>query len=285
MNDIRDIRRTINQDIVKKIFSNKANAIAFLELYNKDKKALQKQSPADLFSKIVKLWQYDDAKVKIRTLFKTLPKFENGLNGEQNMAILLQEWETLGFGKVGWPFSQGQFDSFVQSINAENSARSEKDEKVKTAAVKYRRIKELNTERNDFLETLVFLKNENILPTLSHTKGVDFFIDGISYDQKVARSPTNEFKRDFGDHWKDYAIAHPEKVAEYLYKYQDEGRFGASPRLFVVYLDEEISPIEIRNIIDKTNLTTPYSITFSFNHKDNGIKTYKTEAFVILLHH
>lgn len=40
MNDIRDIKRTIDQDIVKKIFSNKTNAIAFLELYNYDKKVL-----------------------------------------------------------------------------------------------------------------------------------------------------------------------------------------------------------------------------------------------------
>ena len=43
----------------------------------------------------------------------------------------------------------------------------DKDEKVKIAAVKYRRIKEINTVRNDFIETLIFEKNENILPTLN----------------------------------------------------------------------------------------------------------------------
>lgn len=284
MNDIRDIKRTINQDIVKKIFSKKANAIAFLELYNYNTKALLKQRPNELFSEIVKIWNYEDAKDKIRAIFKKAPKFTNGLNGEKNIAILLEEWKNLGFGKVDWPFSQGQFDSFVQSINAENSIRTEKDEKVKIAAIKYRRIKELNTERNDFLETLVFLKNENIIPTLSHSRGVDFFINGISYDQKVSRSPTNEFKKEYGENWKNYAIQHPEKVAEYLYKYQDEGRFGSSPRLLIVYLDEEISPIKIQQAIENTNLLTPFSITFDFNHKDIGVKTYKTEAFVILLH-
>lgn len=284
MNDIRDIKRTINQDIVKKIFSKKANAIAFLELYNYNTKALLKQRPNELFSEIVKIWNYEDAKDKIRAIFKKAPKFTNGLNGEKNIAILLEEWKNLGFGKVDWPFSQGQFDSFVQSINAENSIRTEKDEKVKIAAVKYRRIKELNTEQNDFLETLVFLKNENIIPTLSHSRGVDFFINGISYDQKVSRSPTNEFKKEYGENWKNYAIQHPEKVAEYLYKYQDEGRFGSSPRLLIVYLDEEISPIKIQQAIENTNLLTPFSITFDFNHKDIGVKTYKTEAFVILLH-
>lgn len=285
MNDIRDIKRTINQDIVKKIFSNKANAVAFLELYDGyERRALIKQSSNELFSEIVKIWNYNDAKDKIRHIFKSLPKFQNGLNGEENIAILLEEWRTLELGKLNWPFSQGQFDSFVQTLNAENNTRSEKDEKVKLAAVKYRRIKELNTERNDFLETLVFLKNDNIIPTLSHIRGVDFFIDGVSYDQKVSRSPTNEFKRDFGEHWKTTAIEHPEKVAEYLYKYQDEGRFGANPRLLIVYLDEDISPIRIQQIIENTNLVTPFTISFDFNHKDIGLKTYRTEAFVILLH-
>ncbi|MFC2468444.1 MAG: hypothetical protein ACFNUV_11335, partial [Capnocytophaga endodontalis] len=263
---------------------NKTNAIAFLELYNYDKKSLNKQSSSELFSEIVKIWNYNDAKDKIRNIFKTLPKYQNGLKGEENIAILLKEWHALGLGVLNWPFSQGQFDNFVQALNAENNTRSEKDEKVKLAAVKYRRIKELNTERNDFLETLVFLKNDNIIPTLSHRKGVDFFIDGVSYDQKVSRSPTNEFKKDFGEHWKTTAIEHPEKVAEYLYTYQDEGRFGAQPRLFIVYLDDEISPIRIQQIIEKTNLVTPFPITFKFNHKDMGLKTYRTEAFVILLH-
>ena len=137
MNDIRDIKRTINQDIVKKIFSNKANAVAFLELYDGyERRALIKQSSNELFSEIVKIWNYNDAKDKIRHIFKSLPKFQNGLNGEENIAILLEEWRTLGLGKLNWPFSQGQFDSFVQTLNAENNTRSEKDEKVKLAAVK-----------------------------------------------------------------------------------------------------------------------------------------------------
>ena len=130
MNDIRDIKRTIDQDIVKKIFSNKTNAIAFLELYNYDKKSLNKQSSSELFSEIVKIWNYNDAKNKIRSIFKSLPKYQNGLKGEENIAILLKEWHALGLGALNWPFSQGQFDNFVQTLNAETNTRSEKDEKV-----------------------------------------------------------------------------------------------------------------------------------------------------------
>ncbi|HRE41685.1 MAG TPA: hypothetical protein PLG90_10145 [Ignavibacteria bacterium] len=283
MNDIRDIKRTINQEIVKKIFSNKSNAIEFLSLYGYNSNELNKLASKQLFNEIVKIWNYNDARDKIRSIFQSTPKFKNGLRGEEIINILIEEWKTLNFGEIKWPFSQGQFDNFVQSINSENSTRDLKDEKVKTAAVRYRRIKELNTERNDFLETLVFLKNQNIIPTLSHNRGVDFFIDGISYDQKVARSPTNEFKRDFGGNWKQKAIDNPALVAQYLYQFQDEGRFGASPRLLIVYLDEEITPIRIKQIIENTSMEIPLKITFDFNHKSTGIQTYKTESFVILL--
>lgn len=283
MNDIRDIKRTINQEIIKKIFSNKDSAIEFLTLYEFKEKDLRKKKSTELFNEIVKIWNYDDAKDKIREIFKKKTKFINGLNGEQTIKILIDEWNKMNLGAISWPFSQGQFDNFVQHLNSEHSSRDVKDKKVKLAAVKYRRIKEINTERNDFLETLVFLKNENIIPTLSHNRGVDFFIDGVSYDQKVARSVTNQFKRDFGENWRDTAISQPEKVAEYLYKYQDEGRFGASPRLFIVYLDEDISPIKVREIIEQTSLDKPLEITFDFEHKNGGSKTYKTQAFVILL--
>lgn len=284
MNDIRDIKRTINQDIVKKIISNKQNAIEFLALYGYNQTELKRISSKDLYNEIVKIWNYDDAKDKIRSIFQKTSKFTNGLKGEETIIILINEWEALNLGNISWPFSQGQFDNFVQSLNSENSSRNEKDDKVKGAAVRYRRIKELNTERNDFLETLVFLKNRNIIPTLSHSRGVDFFIDGISYDQKVARSPTNEFKQDFGENWKQTAIENPSLVARYLYQNQDEGRFGASPRLFIVYLDEEITPIRIKEIIENTSLENPLEITFDYKHKSTGKQTYRTEAFVILLH-
>ena len=47
---------------------------------------------------------------------------------------------------------------FVQRVNSEKIDWFKKDEKVKYAAVKYRRIKEINTVRNDFIETLILKK-------------------------------------------------------------------------------------------------------------------------------
>lgn len=133
------------------------------------------------------------------------------------------------------------------------------------------------------METLIFEKNKNIIPTLSHTRGVDFFINGISFDQKVAKSPTSEFKKDFGKNWKVEAIRNPVKVAEYLYRFQDEGRFGAEPRLFIVFLDEDVTPSQMDKIISATNLQKPLDVTFEFKHSKTGKQTYKTFCFVILL--
>lgn len=275
-----DIKRQIDSELVKKIFGNKDNADNFLKKLGCSDRA---KNAKESYSLIVKNWDYKIAYPIIRDIFKDSKKYQKGLLGEQNIDILLNEWRNLGFGKIDWPFSQGQFDSFVQKINSLDTCRLNKDSKVKEAAVKYRRIKEINTERNDYLETLIFLNNENILPTLHHSRGLDFFINGISFDQKVARSPTNEFKRDFGENWREKAIKHPEKVAEYLYTYQDEGRFGAEPRLFIVYLDEEIEPLKIRHVIENIKLDKPYRVNFNYFHKSSGEKAYQTEAFVILL--
>lgn len=280
----KDIKKFIDTDIVKKIFGNTSNIKEYLLLFGFDKKDISKLSTQELYEKVVRQWDYNKSLKTIRELFKKTDKYKQGKDSSESIGILLQEWKDLGFGEISWPFSQGQFDNFVQSINSENITRTKKDEKVKTSAVKYRRIKEINTTRNDFLETLIFEKNENIIPTLSHSKGVDFFIDGISYDQKVAKSPTNQFKIDFGENWKNEAINNPLKVAEYLYKYQDEGRFGYSPRLYIVYIDEEIKPVDIQKRINEINLNNPLEITFTYKHKDLGNKTYKTQAFVILFY-
>src|SRR3989338_4194687 len=275
------IKSKLSDDLARKIVGSKAKATEYLLRLNDIKpipalkfktitrgknagKKVLDLNTKELWKVAVDNWDYEKSKKIIRDIFK--------------------EWETLKLGSIAWPFSQGAFDEFVQRVNSEKDSGLIKDEKVKVAAVKYRRIKEINTVRNDFIETLIFEKNENILPTLNHRRGVDFFINGVSFDQKVAKSPTNEFKRHFKDDWRDVAIKKPELVAEYLYKYQDEGRFGADPRLLVVYIDEDVSIEKIREIINRTDLNNPLEINFSYKHKNLGEKNYKVPCFVILLH-
>jgi len=298
-----NLKNNFSTDTAKKIFGNKENAENFLLALQKKKqfdlpvreitrgknagKVVLALSTKELWAKIVEFWDFENGESIIRELFSQTEKYKSGKDSYSTMNVLLGEWEKLKLGNIAWPFSQGDFDGFVQRLNAENSDGFQKDEKVKHAAVKYRRIKEINTVRNDFIETLIFEKNKNILPTLNHRRGVDFFINGISFDQKVAKSPTNEFKRDFGENWKEYAVQNPHKVAEYLYKYQDEGRFGADSRLLVVYLDEDVSIEKIANIIEKTDLENPLEINFEYTHNKGKptekIKTYKVNCFIILL--
>lgn len=258
--EVFDIKDRIHTKLVEKIFGNAKNGIHFLRQISGD--IPNNLKAQEIYNLIVQKWDYEIALPAVRKIFKETEKFQRGLQAENTIKILLNEWKELEFGEIKWPFSQGAFDSFVQGINSEKSSRANKDEKVKDAAIRYRRIKEINTERNDFLESLIFEKNKNIIPTLSHNKGVDFFIDGISFDQKVSRSVTDKFKKDFQENWKIKAIENPELVAKYLYEQQDEGRFGSGPRLYIVYLDEDISPIVIKKSIEKIDLDKPMDIVF-----------------------
>jgi len=295
------IKSKLSDDLARKIVGNQKKATEYLLRLNDIKpisalkfktitrgknagKKVLNLNTKELWKAVVDSWNYEESKKIIRNIFKETDKYKSGKEADEAMNVLIKEWETLKLGNIAWPFSQGAFDEFVQRVNSEKDNGLVKDEKVKVAAVKYRRIKEINTVRNDFIETLIFEKNENILPTLNHRRGVDFFINGVSFDQKVAKSPTNEFKRHFKDDWRNVAIKKPELVAEYLYKYQDEGRFGADPRLLVVYIDEDVSIDKIREIINGTDLNNPIEINFTYKHKNLGEKNYKVPCFVILLH-
>ena len=214
------IKSKLSDDLAKKIIGNQDNAIKYLLCLNDIKpikslkfktitrgqnagKKVLNMKTSELWKAIVDSWDYEESKKIIRDIFKQTEKYKSGKEADKAMDILIKEWQSLKLGNIAWPFSQGAFDEFVQRINSEKENGFIRDEKVKVAAVKYRRIKEINTVRNDFIETLIFEKNNNILPTLNHRRGVDFFINGISFDQKVAKSPTNEFKRDFGENWKE----------------------------------------------------------------------------------
>ena len=275
------IKSSISVETAKKILANRDNALLFLmSVHVKPPSAA---SASDVFGLVVKHWDFEKGTRIIRDLFTRTEKYKNGKSADGAMELLLGEWKSVCAGKIAWPFSQGDFDGFVQRLNSEQTEGFEKDEKVKEAAVKYRRIKEINTLRNDFIEMLIFEKNLNVIPTLSHRRGVDFFIDGEQYDQKVGSSPTRQFISDFGggkdtvnkkltlhnadsigdfknrdSAWKQTAINNPNLVAKYLYTYQDEGRFGAGPRLLVVYLDEDVSAGRIKELIEKNGFSKSF---------------------------
>ncbi len=288
---VTDIKQHFSGDLAKKIFGNKANATTYLEvlnrttpiegLYNSKGKI---SSKLDVWCSVVNSWNYSRSLPIIRDLFKQTPKYHRGSEANQAVSLLKAEWEALNLGSFEWPFSQGDFDNFVQRINAQANSGEQKDNSVKHAAVKFRRIKEINTYRNDYIETMIFNLSDDILPTLGHRRGVDFFINGISFDQKVSRSVTNEFKRDNGDEWRAKAIASPLEVAKYLYTYQDEGRFGADPRLLIVFIDEDVSVERIETLVNSCNFSAPQRVSFTYKTKVGRSDTYQTECIVILLY-
>ena len=292
-----NVLKNIDLNISKKIFSSKDNVGYYLIELNKIKninlnfreitkgknkgKQILNMSNEEIWNKVISSWNYDDSLKIIRILFKKSKKYHNGKIAKPRYKELIEKWKNLNLGLIKWPCSQGAFDEFVQRVN--NSNAQNKDEIVKKASVKYRRMKELNTVRNDFLEIEIFEKNNNILPTLNHSRGTDYFIDGESFDQKVAKSPTKEFMKNYGENWKTKATNHPEKVAEYLYKYQDEGRFGADSRILIVYLDENVNLDKIEETINKINLNQPLKVNFTYEHKQGGARNYQVKCFVIVL--
>lgn len=183
-----NLKNNFSTDTAKKIFGNKENAEKFLLELQKKKnfdlplkiitRGVNKGSfildldTNQLWSKIVEFWDFETGELIIRDSFSQTEKYKSGKDSYSTMKILLSEWEKLKLGNMAWPFSQGDFDGFIQRLNSENCDGYQKDEKAKHAAVKYRRIKEINTVRNDFIETLIFEKNINILPTLNHRRGV-----------------------------------------------------------------------------------------------------------------
>ncbi len=287
-----DIKENFSSEIAKKIFGNKDNALKYLVELNKICRIDGLYSATgrinrtlNVFQAVVESWQYERSLPIIRELFRSTPKYKRGSEADEAVATLKEEWDRLKLGNFEWPFSQGDFDNFVQRINATDGSGEQKDDRVKSAAVKFRRIKEINTYRNDYIETMIFNFGEEILPTLGHRRGVDFFIGGVSFDQKVSRSVTMEFQKDFGCDWRKHAIENPDKVAKYLYKYQDEGRFGAEPRLLIVYIDEDLSVERIEELIGECDFANPHNVSFTYNFKSSKREeSFRTKCITILLY-
>jgi len=282
----------------KKILSNENNAKMYLDILEKRKSINIPRNrnnrislkSNELWNFVENTWDNDISKDIIREIFRESEKYFNGKTALSRLPQLVDEFKKM-FEFLQWGFSSSQCDKWLQSLNNnyKDISGEDKDKMASDAIIKNRRLKEINTLRNDYIEYLLFESNENIIPTLKHNSGVDFFIvnsDGEleKWDQKVSKSVTNEFKKDFGDDWKEIAISNPAIVAEYLYTYQDESRFDADNRIFLVYLDDDINHSNIVNIINTIKLDSPINVNFDYKHKNTGIKNYNVKCFVILLY-
>ena len=234
---------------------------------------------------IADTWNYEISKDIIREMFFKSEKFLRGLKSKGRIDFLTEDWHNNTLGKIEWPFAAMGFDGYIAGINrrADLSER-EKDEIAARGTVRFRRIKDINTCRNDYIESLIVYHNSNIIPTFGHNRGLDFYINGQPFDQKVSRSVGKSFIRTYGDGYRSIALNRPELVAVSLYENQDEERFDQDPRLYIVYLDSDISSKSIERSIIETSFEKPTEVFFNFTHSNGRVTEHRTYCYVLLLH-
>lgn len=234
---------------------------------------------------IIITWNYEDSKKILREMFKQTEKYISNKSKKQRIDTAIEEWKQMDLGEIKWPFAARQFDDIAHQLNRqEDISEADKDEKLCKDVIRYRRIKDISALKNDYIEYLVFENNENIIPTFGNKGGVDFYIDGEPYDQKVSRSVGADFIKQYGDEYRKIAIENPKLLARSLYEHQDANRFGADPRFFVVFLDMDISTDELEEKLEVIDFSNPMMIEFDFKGIDKSEKTYSTSCFLFLLH-
>lgn len=234
---------------------------------------------------IMATWEYNDSKEILREMFKQTDKYNNNQSKKKRIDSAIAEWKELDLGELKWPFAAKNFDDVVHKLNRREDIReSEKDDILSTEVKKFRRMKDISSLKNDYIEYLIFEKNINIIPTFGNKRGVDFYIDGIPYDQKVSKSVGSDFIKQYKDNYREKAIKEPALLAKSLYEHQDVNRFGNDPRLLVVYLDDDMSTDEIEKKLKTTDFSQPMSIVFEYPGSDNVMKKYSTSCYLVLLY-
>lgn len=279
------LKTEISLNEIKKIFPSKTLKLDYLNNLGNKKhiRLTYGKSESSIDQAIIDSWDYSISIEILRELFFLSEKYKNGSSCREAIETAIQDWNDNEIGSFEWPFSAMNFDKRVVAINRLKISEKEKDKALAQEVIRFRRIKDINTLRNDYIEYLIFKNNNNIIPTLGHRKGVDFYIDGEPYDQKVSKSVGTEFKEQYGANYRDIAINHPELVAKSLYENQDGERFDDLPRLYIVYLDDNISNDQVETILSNIDFGTPYQIDFDYCHA-NVVEHHSTHCFVILLH-
>jgi hypothetical protein len=278
------IRQSIDLENAKKIFSNKNNAILFLK--EKGIKINEKDKNINVYEVIVNNWDYHVDKNIIRKIYLNSRKYLSFESSFEKLRNTIEDWNKLfGTEDIQWPFMPNSFDQWIAKINRSNEhTTSEKNKLVTEGVVKFRIIKEINTLRNDFIENQFISVNENVIPTLANNKGVDYYIDGIKFDQKVSRSVGREFVKKYGENYTEIIENDPIKLIESLYINQDEARFDYDYRFYVVFDNMDFK--SIKNINEKLVLNKTlkiYDVIFDYAHKEGPVQKYQTKAMLLFV--
>ena len=245
----------------------------------------KKLGPTDEF--ICKNWDYEVCKPVLREMFTKTEKYNRGKNGKELFKSFKEQYKQKGYTDYRWPFISGQFDNYavkaiVYPAVGDISTFDNNLIRVQQDVEKFSYLKIFNTLRNDYLEYLIFHSDEDVIPTFSHRGGLDFFIHGMGYDQKVSRSVTNQFMEKHGDDWRNKALENPLEVAKFLMELGDESRFSNVPRLFVIDVDGLYELDGIEGMVSTVNFQEPQSVSYQYQHK-SGVQNYSCPVLCLLL--
>lgn len=239
----------------------------------------------DVTDYIVKNWEYEPCRDMLRNMFVFTTKYKRGCLAK---ALFKKFKDLYNENNYDFPFTANNFDDHLNKKvvypSIDDITLLEELLVIFFGDIrKFTFLKIFNTLRNDYIEYLIFGSSIDVIPTFSHRGGVDFFINGIGFDQKVSRSVTNQFKKEYGDKWRDVAIENPYEVCRYLMMYGDESRFSNVPRLFIVDVDGDYELDGIEEIVRNINFESPHVVDYVYSHKSTGDKEYTCPVLCLLL--
>ena len=107
---------------------------------------------------IISTWEYDNSKTILREMFKKTEKYLDNKSKKDRIDTAISQWKSMDLGEVVWPFAARQFDDNVHKLNRrEDISEEEKDELLCQDVIRFRRIKNISSLKNDYIEYLIAL--------------------------------------------------------------------------------------------------------------------------------
>ena len=280
---VSSITETVNEQQLRRIFSGKKNALAFMRLWDPQTEIKSSLPSRQLYAAIQDNWAYDKALALIRQLFMETELYQQGKKAPAQLNAALKDWQANKLGAVSWPFSGRQLDRYVQGINEADHSHAEKDTRISAAAIQYRRMTDIAHWRTAYLSALVVDSYPGALPSLSRRTPIDFYFDGKFFKHVLVTDPHAVFTKTLGENWLQLLKAAPEKALATFYQKQRKTGFTAQPQLWMIFLDGEVRAEDIERVVKATDFSKPYQIDFSREEgREKMVHNYHTEAFVLL---
>lgn len=294
-----NIKEGLTKEDLKNILGSNNMKVEFLEqmkyhwkvpmkINRKKQMVIDLKKVGDLDEYIITRWDYTVCRDILRDMFRLTEKYNRGRTAKELFNHFKTKYSEAGFTDYKWPFISGQFDDYLVKMIVYPSVAhyevfDDQLDKIDRDVEKFSYLKIFNTLRNDYIEYLMFLADEDIIPTFSHRGGIDFYIHGLGFDQKVSRSVTNQFMDKHGEKWREVALQNPFEVAEFLMVLGDEARFTNVPRLFVIDVDGSYELEGIEDKVQVIDFDSPTQVTYTYQHKSTGPKEYTCPVICLML--